>query len=76
MHHAARVAHTIMLCCHMQDCTAATDLGNHKAAIKMVQMQGGVFGAVADSAALIAATTRKQRTAHANGSGSVANGAS
>ncbi|KQU79412.1 MULTISPECIES: cysteine hydrolase family protein [unclassified Rhizobacter] len=41
-------------CLIVADCTAATDLGNHLAALKMVTMQGGVFGAVADSAALIA----------------------
>ena len=41
-------------CVILSDCTGATDLGNHKAALKMVTMQGGVFGAVADSAALIA----------------------
>jgi nicotinamidase-related amidase len=40
-------------CLLLTDCTGATDLGNHLAAVKMVQMQGGVFGAVADSAALI-----------------------
>jgi nicotinamidase-related amidase len=33
----------------------ATDLGNHRAALKMVTMQGGVFGAVSNSAAVIAA---------------------
>jgi hypothetical protein len=38
----------------LSDCTGATALGNHQAALKMVTMQGGVFGAVADSAALIA----------------------
>ena len=36
-----------------QDCCAATNLANHKAAIEMVKEEGGVFGAVADSTALI-----------------------
>ena len=42
-------------CVLLEDCTGATDLGNHLAALKMVKMQGGVFGAVATSSALLAA---------------------
>lgn len=42
-------------CLILSDCTGATDYGNHLAALKMVTMQGGVFGAVADSTALIEA---------------------
>ena len=40
-------------CLILSDCTAATDQGNHLAALKMVTMQGGVFGAVGDSTAVI-----------------------
>lgn len=42
-------------CLILSDCTGATDPGNHAAALKMVTMQGGVFGAVADSNQLLAA---------------------
>ena len=40
-------------CLVLEDCTGATDLGNHQAALKMVTMQGGVFGAVASSPSVI-----------------------
>ena len=40
-------------CMIVEDCCGATDLGNHNAAIKMVKMQGGVFGSVSNSTKLI-----------------------
>src|SRR5439155_25781702 len=42
-------------CCLLEDCTGATDYGNYEAAIKMVKMQGGVFGTVSNSTDFIAA---------------------
>jgi len=40
-------------CLLLSDCTGATDYGNYLAALKMIQMEGGVFGTVADSEAFI-----------------------
>jgi nicotinamidase-related amidase len=42
-------------CLMLSDGTAATDHGNHLAALKMITMQHGVFGVHADSAAVLTA---------------------
>jgi nicotinamidase-related amidase len=42
-------------CLLLSDCCAATDPGNHQAALKMLTMQHGVFGAHALSAAFVEA---------------------
>jgi len=41
-------------CVLLYNCSAATDRGNHNAAVNMVKMQGGVFGSVSNSAAFVA----------------------
>ena len=42
-------------CLLLADCCGATDRGNHEAALKMIKMQGGVFGAVAEARSFIEA---------------------
>ena len=42
-------------CLLLSDCTGATDSKHHEAALGMVKMQGGVFGAVASSKEVLAA---------------------
>ena len=42
-------------CLLLEDCCGATDHGNHLAAVKMVKMQGGVFGSVSNSKAFVEA---------------------
>ncbi len=46
-------------CLVLSDCTAATDYGNYLAALKMIKMQGGVFGTVTDSETFITAINGK-----------------
>jgi nicotinamidase-related amidase len=40
-------------CLLLTDCTGATDYANYAAALQIVTMQGGVFGAIAPSEALL-----------------------
>ncbi|MEM6596850.1 MAG: isochorismatase family cysteine hydrolase [Cyanobacteria bacterium P01_C01_bin.69] len=47
-------------CLALSDCTGATDYGNYQAALKMITMQGGVFGAVATSEDLIKTLKEKE----------------
>jgi nicotinamidase-related amidase len=42
-------------CLLLSDCAAATDRRNHEAALQMIQMQNGVFGAVSTSAQFLEA---------------------
>jgi nicotinamidase-related amidase len=42
-------------CLLLEDCCGATDKSNHDHAVKMIKMQGGVFGAVSTSTHLIQA---------------------
>ncbi|MFJ9174078.1 cysteine hydrolase family protein [Streptomyces sp. NPDC102360] len=42
-------------CLLLSDCTGATDRGNYEAALNMISMQGGIFGAVATSDQWLAA---------------------
>lgn len=45
-------------CLILEDCTGATDEENHAAALKMVTMQGGVFGSVSNSEQVLKALER------------------
>ena len=42
-------------CVLLEDCCGATDHSNHLAALQMIKMQGGVFGAVSNAEALLRA---------------------
>ncbi len=54
-HHHARGQRPRLRGLILSGCTGATDPDNHRAALRMVTMQGGVLGAVATSDALLAA---------------------
>ncbi|MGW4069693.1 biuret amidohydrolase [Nocardia grenadensis] len=50
-------------CLILSDCTGATERRHHEAALSMVTMQGGIFGAVATSDQLLAALGKQSVTA-------------
>ncbi|MGW0179884.1 biuret amidohydrolase [Nocardia sp. NPDC003345] len=50
-------------CLVLSDCTGATERRHHEAALSMVTMQGGIFGAVATSDQLLSALGKKPVTA-------------
>lgn len=52
-------------CLLLTDCTGATDYSNYLAAVKMIQMQNGVFGAVATSQEFMAALAPLSKVASA-----------
>ena len=47
-------------CLLLEDCCAATEVGNHKAAIRMIEMQGGIFGSVSDSGKVVASLEKNE----------------
>ncbi|NKY58465.1 cysteine hydrolase family protein [Nocardia flavorosea] len=49
-------------CLVLSDCTGATERKHHEAALSMVTMQGGIFGAVATSGQLLAALGKQTVT--------------
>lgn len=56
VHSTMRVADDLGYeCLLLEDCCAATEVENHKAAVNMVQTEGGVFGAVSSSTKLLEA---------------------
>ncbi|WP_395490392.1 cysteine hydrolase family protein [Cedecea davisae] len=50
-------------CLVLTDCCAATELKHHEAALSMIHMQGGIFGAVASSETLLEGLAGKTTTA-------------
>ncbi|WP_444935769.1 cysteine hydrolase family protein [Microbulbifer sp. JMSA004] len=49
-------------CITLTDCTGATDIVNHGAALKMITMQGGVFGAYTDSKKFLKGLTEASKS--------------